>query len=433
MKTLLLAFAAFALQTAVGLTPALAQSIDASSDGYLFSVPKVGQAVGEVLKKNGVFLDGGYLNNLLANVSGGNTTGVTSTGESFVAAHLDMNTLVGIPNASVHIIFDNRTGFNPSTLAGTLFGLSAVSGPSDTFRLSEFSWDQMLFDDHLRLLVGRINPTADFATSDISCRFVSDITCAQPFAWYVNTSGVAYPVSTWGARVTLKPTLPTYFRVGVYEDDPSQNVATAHGFDWGTGTATGVFIPFELGYARTDFSTTRYPFKYNVGGYYDTGTFKAPPDSGTANLNRSGRSGIYAQLQQTVWRPDPSTDRSLTLFGGVLAATGGFQTYPLSIYAGAYQRGPFPSRPHDALGFEATYVTTDHAPNYKDEWIFELNYKIAIAPGIDFVPVAQFVVHPDQIGFSNPRPGVDHAFVVGAQVVFNIGEMIGLPRWIRLN
>ena len=190
----------------VMIPPAVAQPTDGSRPGDLFSVDPIGQAAGQVLKNNGIYFDAGYINDVLADVKGGNETGVTSTGDGFVAAHFDMNTIAGIPNASMHIIFDDRTGKNASTLAGTLFGLSAINGPSDTIRLSEFSWDQMLFDDHLRLLAGRINPTADFATSDISCLFVSNITCAQPFAWYVNTSGVAFPVSTWGGRATIKPT-----------------------------------------------------------------------------------------------------------------------------------------------------------------------------------------------------------------------------------
>jgi porin len=194
--------------------PAQAQSTDGSRPGDLFSVPQIGQAAGHVLKNNGIYFDVGYINDVLADVKGGNETGVTSTGDGFVAAHFDMNTIAGIPNASMHVIFDDRTGKNASTLAGTQFGLSAINGPSDTVRLSEFSWDQMLFDDHLRLLVGRINPTADFATFDIACFFVSNITCAQPFAWYVNTSGVAFPVSTWGGHATIKPTLPSYLRVG---------------------------------------------------------------------------------------------------------------------------------------------------------------------------------------------------------------------------
>jgi porin len=336
--------AAIVIYLMVMIQPAMAQSTDGPRPGDLFSLDQVGQAAGQVLKNDGIYLDGGYLNNMLAVVNGGNTTGFTSTGEAFIAGHFDMNTIAGIPNAAVHIIFDDRTGDNPSTLAGTQFGLSALHGPSNTIRMSEFSWDQMLFDDHLRLLVGRINPTADFATSDISCLFVSNITCAQPFAWYVNTSGVAYPVSTWGGRVTLKPTLPTYLRVGVYQDDPSQNASSEHGFNWSINNSTGLFTPFELGYARTDFLSARYPFQYDVGGYHDTGSFSVPAASGMTDLNRRGRTGIYAQAEQTVWRPDASTNRSLTLFGGVLAATGGFQDYPLSVYTGAYQRSPFLSR-----------------------------------------------------------------------------------------
>jgi carbohydrate-selective porin OprB len=359
-----------------------------------------------------------------------------------------MDTIAGIPDAAVHVILDDRTGKSISGLAGTQFGLSGQNGPSDTVRLSEFSWDESLFDDHVRLLVGRINPTAEFATSDISCSFVSNITCAQPFAWYVNNSGAAYPVSTWGGRITLKPTLPTYLRIGVYQDDPSQNDVTEHGFNWSTNRSTGAFIPFEVG-DQTDFSSARYPFKYDIGGYYDTGSYTEPASSGSADLNRRGRTAFYAQLQQTVWRPDLKTNRSLTVFGGVLTSTGGYQVYPLSVYAGTYLRGPFSGRPNDALGLEVSYVTINKAaqgqvvdtydslgltaPNHADQWILEANYKFAIAPGISLEPDAQYVVHPDEIGFDNPGPGVDHAFIVGVQVAIDADEMFGLPHWLRVD
>jgi porin len=433
---------------AVVVRPGMAQSTDASRPGDLFSFSQIGQAAGQMLKNDGIYLNGGYVNDILADVKGGNTTGATATGDAFVGADFDMNTIAGIPNAAVHITFDDRSGKSISTLAGTQFGLSGQNGPSDTIRLSEFSWDQSLLNDHLRLLFGRVNPTAEFATSELSCSFVSNITCAQPFAWYVNTSGVAYPVSTWGGRITLKPTLPSYFRVGVYQDNPNQGNVTEHGFDWGTDKSTGVFIPFEIG-DQTNFSTARYPYKYDIGGYYDTGSYTVPPASGATDLNRRGRTGFYAQVQQTVWRPDPATNHSLTLFGGVLASTGGYQVYPLSVYAGAYLRGPFPGRPNDALGFEATYLTINKsaerqvidnfasldlsAPNHSNQCIFEVNYKFAIAPGISLLPDAQYVVHPDEIGFNNPGPGVDHAFVVGVQVAINFGEAFGMPHWLRVN
>ncbi|HEY0182454.1 MAG TPA: carbohydrate porin [Rhodopila sp.] len=440
--------AAMIVCSTVAMQPATAQSNDASRPGDLFSFNQIGEAAGQILQNNGVYLNAGYVNNILADVKGGNTTGATATGDAFVSGDFDMNTIAGIPDAAIHVVLDDRTGRSVSTLAGTQFGLSGQNGPSDTIRLSELSWDQSLFDDHLRLLVGRINPTAEFATSDISCVFASNITCAQPFAWYVNNSGPAYPVSTWGGRMTVKPTVDTYLRVGAYQDDPTQGDVDEHGFNWGTNTSTGVFIPFEIGDER-GFSTARYPFKYDIGGYYDTGRYTLPAASGSADLNRRGRTAFYAQMQQTVWRPDPATNRGLTLFAGVLDSTGGYQVYPLSVYAGAYIRGPFAARPNDAAGFEASYVTIDKnargevtdtfdslgstAPNHSNEWIFEADYKVAIAPGIALIPDAQYVVHPDEIGFNDPTPGVDHAFVIGAQVAIDVGEVIGLPHWTRVD
>ena len=127
--------AAIVISLMVMIQPAAAQSTDVSRPGDLFSVDQVGKAAGQVLKNNGIYLDAGYLNDVLGVVKGGNETGVTSTGDAFVAGHFDMNTIAGIPNASMHIIFDDRTGKNASTLAGTQFGLSGINGPSDTIRL----------------------------------------------------------------------------------------------------------------------------------------------------------------------------------------------------------------------------------------------------------------------------------------------------------
>jgi porin len=430
----------------LSLTPS--QSAELTPPGYLFSLTQIGQEPGQTLKNDGIYLRAVYVNDILADVAGGNKQGTTSTGEFAFGMNLDMHTIAGIPDAAIHVMFDDRTGLNASLYAGTLFGLSGENGPSDTIRLSELSWDQSLLQDHLRLLVGRDNPTAVFAFSDISCAFVSNITCAQPFAWYVNNSGVAFPVSTWGARMTIKPTSPSYLRIGVYQDQPFQNDITEHGFDWGIEKSTGVFIPFEVGYQH-GFGSARLPFKYDIGGYYDTGSYTVPPATGQTDLNRRGRTAFYAQAEQTVWRPDPKTNRSVTMFGGVLASTGGYADYPLSVYAGTYVRGPFASRPKDAVGFEATYVTINKstegqvietynslglvAPDHPNQWILEVDYHVAIAPGIQVVPDAQFVVHPDEIGFSNPRPGVDHAFIVGVQVVINLGEALGLPQWMRVD
>ena len=74
----------------VMIQPAMAQSTDGSRPGDLFSVDQIGQAAGQVLKNHGIYLDAGYVNDILADVKGGNETGATSAGDAFVAAHFDM-------------------------------------------------------------------------------------------------------------------------------------------------------------------------------------------------------------------------------------------------------------------------------------------------------------------------------------------------------
>ena len=86
-KSLGLASAAtIVINLMVMIQPAMAQSTDVARPGDLFSVDQVGKAAGQVLKNNGIYLDAGYLNDVLGVVKGGNETGVTSTGDAFVAS-----------------------------------------------------------------------------------------------------------------------------------------------------------------------------------------------------------------------------------------------------------------------------------------------------------------------------------------------------------
>jgi carbohydrate-selective porin OprB len=67
--------AAIVIYLAAMIQPAVAQSTDGSRPGDLFSVDPIGQAVGQVLKNNGIYFDAGYINDVLAVVKGGNETG----------------------------------------------------------------------------------------------------------------------------------------------------------------------------------------------------------------------------------------------------------------------------------------------------------------------------------------------------------------------
>jgi hypothetical protein len=43
------------------------------------------------------------------------------------------------------------------------------------------------------------------------------------------------------------------------------------GLDFSTAAATGVTVPFELGYENADFKKVRFPYEWKIGGYASTG------------------------------------------------------------------------------------------------------------------------------------------------------------------
>jgi porin len=363
-------------------------------------------AFGQTLKDKGVYLQLGYVYDMNSLVSGGLKRGTIPTGELSFGAIFDLQTIMSIRGTSFHITFDERSGFGLNGNVGTQGPLEANVGPTRSIRLSEFFWEQAFDDGKIDIRVGRTNPTLDFAVSDISCEFVSSIICSQPGSWYFSNNNDAYPASSWGGFLNIAVTQSVYFRIGVYDDDPS--FGGANGFNWNVEHSTGVFIPAELGY-QTDFDNARYPAKYNVGGYWDDSSFTTPQ-----GVPMRGRTSVYAQAQQTIWRPDQATHQSLTLFGGGIIYSGG-APYWAQYYAGLFDRAPVTERPRDTIGLIGSYYAnnSDEMPNKPSQWVFELNYGISIAPN----------------NFMAPRRSKEpsDAWIAGLQVTINPAQFFGFP------
>jgi carbohydrate-selective porin OprB len=381
--------------------------------------------IGQTLKSNGLYFSLGYVEDILANVAGGRETGTLPTGELFFGTVLDLETIAGLRGSSFHITFDERNGYSINNFVGTQGPLQANSGPSRSTRLSEFYWQQGFYDDKVDITVGRTNPTADFATSAISCNWVSSVICAQPGSWYFSNNNQAYPASTWGGRINIAPAPNFYMRGGLYEDNTRQFLATQHGFDWSTHHSEGVFVPVEFGYATT-FTGTRYPEKYDIGAYYDAARYTTP-----GGQLQHDRTALWAQFQKTVFRPDPSTTQSLDVLGGVIWYQGG-APYWSQVYGGFVDRAPFgPVRANDTVNFIASYYANNSAftPAHSNQWIFELNYGFTAWPGIILKPVTQYIYHPNEIGFVPQKRPTD-AWVVGVQLSLDAAAALKFPQFV---
>jgi len=431
----------------------------AAKPAYLFDWSGVGAGFGRKLQKSGIYLGSATIVDGAAIASGGLKKGVYGVFQHTLGMDLDLKPLMGIADTAVHVMVVNRYGeSNNRAYHGSSYEGLAIAGPVKTTRLTELTIDMSLFDDRLRLLAGRAPSATEYATSDLYCTFVSGI-CGHiaPFAWSRNSNAGFWPLASWTARATIKPTPETYIRFGV--SDVNTASYRRSGFPWNGGwsgkDSIGVFLPLEIGY-RTSFANDTHPRAFNIGAFYDSSPYDDPYFNmagqsrtlfGGAPARHKGRSSVYVQAQQMIWRPDLTARRGLNVFGAALMGVHGIEQTKYHFMAGLVAMGPFASRPQDSLSilaftnffdhrvradYQASLIKTGQpgrAP--RGELVLEANYSFGLSPGMQVRPFIQHVVHPDQIGF---RPVVGsnmHATIVGLQYSVSIADLIGLPVFQR--
>jgi carbohydrate-selective porin OprB len=384
-------------------------------------------AMGQAMAKSGIYFSLGYVEDISVLASGGQPghTGTYPIGHATAGVTFDLETMAGLTGSSLHVIVEERNGSGlggPSGIGSV--PIQADAGPVK-YRLTQFFWEQAIDHDRIDIQVGRTEPTLEFAVSDISCVFVSSIICAQPGTWYFSNANGAYPASEWGGRVNLAVTPEVYIKAGVYDDDPGSNGFMSAGLDWNTSKSTGVFSIAEVGYL-TGFTSVELPAKYDAGFYYDTSHYTRGSQSGAPGVQ--GRDAAYVQAQQTVWRPDRATNQSITLFGGAILYNNN-APYRGQYYAGLYDRAPLGAlRPTDALGLIGTLVdinTNATGARHDQEWIFEANYGIGLAPGVTVKPYVQYVSNPFNQGA--PNANFKNDLIAGVQLSIALEQLLGFP------
>lgn len=440
--------------------------IDTKGDrqGSLFSLENSLAGVGKSLANLGIYANGYYVSTLYSNVSGGSERGTIGIGRAVYGFDFDLEKMANVHGAAIHLQLESHYGGinqGVNNFSGSLLGFVATQGPNNTTRLAEFSYDQHLFDDHLRFVVGRTSLSDFFGTSPLYCQFVIGI-CQNitPLVWPNNSNLAFQPISTWGGEMEVLPTKHTYLRFGAEEDNPNNYRHSGFPWDagWSTKNATGVFLPVEIGYA-TAAEEDRYASRYALGFFHDTSTFYDPrystngsklAFSGGAQRPLGASEDIYVQAQQIVWRPSVESPRALYVISAAsfnITANTNVQSY---YQLGMFMRGPFASRPDDSFGLMGTHFMLNHkytgalndriaaqglSGNVSNtEQILEVNYGVSFAPGMAIKPYAYYTWHPDQLGYETvPKPHIANAVGVGAQLFISLNYAFGLPAFYRPN
>ena len=115
------------------------------------------------------------------------------------------------------------------------------------------------------------------------------------------------------------------------------------------------------------------------------------------------------------------------------------------IFAGAYCKGMFASRPTDTVGFAVSLLgvtpriterntglaRSTGGQTSRTEIGYEVNDGFGIAPGFRFKPFLQCISHPEQATSARPSGDNTHALFVGGLLELDVVNLFGLPTLSR--
>lgn len=428
-----------ALLVAMAL-PARAQTAPSVTLG-----PSPLQQYGQALANDGITINSRYNGEFAANPSGGERQGAAFTGELNLGANFDLAKLVGLDGGSIQVLFTERAGtsLTQRTINNSV-SVQQIFGGGQTYQLTYFTYTQELFNDRVKITVGRDSIQSHFDTAAIYCQFQSNAVCGQPSDTgnLIDDGSSFYPESTWGGTAQFNMTPALYLKAGVFQDMPNLNPDVNHGFDFSGAGSNGVQIAGEVGYAETA-PGALYPNQYDVGAVVDRGSFSAPWFSPNPQY---GRADIYAQAEQLVYQPTANSPRGLYLFaGGEIGLAGSAQSSNFSAEGGAVYQGIIPSRPLD----DAAFMVND--THYNNRFLafefnnfrvpqggkqfpdsnmvmLELNYTAQLNSWLNFTPNLQYIINPDGLSGTQAFPvsNLKNAFVIGLQFQLDVANLLGL-------
>jgi porin len=387
-----------------------------------------------------------YTGEAATNPNGGIKYGAAFAGQLLMGFDLRLDNANSPNTSTIHFVVSNRHGGN---LAGTSIGnntsVQEIYGTQNT-HLALFTFERKT--DRLDIEFGRIPANISFLNSPLYCDFQSNSACGNPTFVFKDSNFTFWPASSWGAHVKGWFSPVMYLHVGAYEVNPDDRSLPGNGFDWNTTNMTGVIAPAELGYSTT-FANDKYPRDYQIGGWYDEGTYADPELDANGNIfnltglppaTHRGSSGAFIRFDQMVTRPNLSSQRGLTVFGVGMTSLSGRVTENHYVEVGLVQTGTFRGRDQDTIGLVVNdqhftdialdavrfaRVSAGGSPDIPThETMMELAYGMQLNPAIRISPNLQYILDPDQMAEPFRTTNIPSAFVIGFKFTLDVPTLL---------
>jgi porin len=405
---------------------------------------------GQILYRDGIAITANYTGEAAANPTGGIRQGSDYAGQIYIGADFDLQKMLGLEGTSVHMALTQRHGRNlAADDIGNNTSVQEVFG-TQNLHLAFFTIEQKLLHDRLDITLGRTVANITFLNSPLYCYFQSNSACGNPTFIFKDSNFTYFPASSWGGDAKYDLTKTLYVHAGGYEVSPVDKTFTSYGLNFSGQGDTGVVVPFELGYA-TNFTNDSRPRHYQIGGWYDDSAYGDPlldangqvaVLTGQPYARHHDRSGAFIRFDQMLTRPDPNSDRGLTLFGVAMTRISGQETENRFYEIGVLQMGTFPGRDQDDIGFvvndqefsnralanvrAARTQAGGHGDIPSREIMMELTYGAQITKAVRLTPNLQYIINPDQMAEPSRTRNIPNAFVVGLKFTVDLSDLAGL-------
>ncbi len=367
-------------QTAIGFTPS---SLD--EDGQSPPDDQQWPALDQLAQ--GFSVEGTLIFDWSVNLHGGvNTAGSAFRHLLDISVTLDTEALFGLEGGTVGLLFQNHNGPDASVQdTGDLQVFSNIDADGRT-QLAELWYEQVLPDEQLRVVIGKIDANALFAFVEHGGEFIHSSPGFSPTI----LGFPSYPDPAMSVNVFFEPSDSAYFGAGLFDGALNEGVLTGE-----RGPSTFFHDPgdlFMIAEAGSRWTTADgLDGRLGVGVWHHSGTF-AKFDGGIED----GTLGFYAVFDHALWRKDEQ--RGVNMFAQYGYADQRVSEIEHHIGTGLTVNGLIPGRDDDLLGLMASYAhlsdKTGAGFTEDFELAIELFYKAQVNGSFSLKPDLQYIIHP---------------------------------------
>ncbi len=325
------------------------------------------------------------------NFMGGIESGhpVASTTADFSLA-LDTDKLLHWHGGEFYADLEDHAFRNPSTaLVGDLQVFDKQNS-APYLQIFEIWYQQKLFEDKLRIKIGKVDANTEFSVVDNGLPFLGSSSQVSPTIFIFPTTPDPMP----SVNAFFTPNETWYASAGAYYanrsdefgdlvDDP----AAIQRSDY------GVFLIGETGLNWHAAPLFEQAGNLKLGAWEHNGTFTRLDGS-----QQQGTYGGYAILDQTLWQPkgEPANGRGVRSFLEYGGTQDDINAIDRHFGGGVTWTGLFDARPTDIIGFSPQYahISSQAGLAHPYELALEAFYQWQVTPWAFVQPDFQYIVHP---------------------------------------